>query len=141
MSLINNIFAHFYDGYKLSKSDIVKYTGVPYHNIRNRVINPHQEEKLCTFYYDIELIHSLLRNTEYAETSQWFFSKLSENIPYSPADFYLREGIQSVINIIITSDSYDYIEQHYPQYIKKHLEFSLPNKEFSLVMNYRQFSA
>lgn len=144
MSLINNIFEQFYRGYGLSRSDIVKCTDIPYSNIRSRVLNKVQEERLYKFYYDIELIHSLLQNDDYVKTSGWFFSDISDDIPFSPADFYLQEGRKSVIDILISHDRQQYIKETYPQYVRGPIKFTTfvaSDGELSISVNYEQFSA
>ena len=144
MTLIDNIFQDLYNEYGLSKSEIVKCTNIPYAHIRERKLDEHQEDKFYKFYYDLELYHSLLENNDRSQTSGWFFSPIDKNIPYSPADFYIREGRKSIVDIIIAKDYSHHVKNAYPQYVRGPEKFqiqTLYDGERSIVVKYEQFSA
>lgn len=144
MTLINNIFQDFYNEYGLSKSEIVKCTNIPYIHIRERKLDEYQEDKFYKFYYDLELYHSLLENNDKSQTSGWFFSPIDTDIPYSPADFYIREGRKSIVDIIIAKNCSQYVEKTYPQYVRGPATFQTQTAydgERSIIVKYEQFSA
>lgn len=144
MALIDNIFQHLYEGYGLSKSNISQSTGIPYKNIRNRSFNESQEDRFYKFYYDIELIHSILGNDDRTQTAGWFFSHVSKEIPYSPSDFYLQEGRKPVMDITISQNYVQYIKDNYPQYVRGKLTPTSSIAEdgnISINVKYQKFPA
>ena len=144
MTIINNIVQHLYEGYGISKYDISQVTEIPYKNIQNRSFNESQEDRFCRFYYDIELLHSILGNDDRSQTAGWFFSHFSQEIPYSPSEFYLQEGKKSLINIIISQNAVQYIKDNYPQYVQGQLT-STPSiaedRNISINVKYKKFPA